>query len=723
MAPTQECWVRLLYVSTGSFAERKAEEEEKMPSGCTAFRRNSVEMEIESPQSAGVASALPQRSATGEVHLAMECDDSSRAASYRCDSSYSDEEANSKGLSGEEEVDETGANQTLEELISSRAAPMHRTSHDSLISPDRLVNRFDGLVCPVCRHVVDQAVSSPCCGHLNCAECIWLWLSHNTHCPTCPQSLVVSQPVQAPQLMSGLLAQVLVKCTYSSDGCKATVQLSTLKAHEAECLFGKVEGPQINPAVITPSSTAKEILTALPSKLQGNIGRKLTAHLVDAHGEGSQLTVFKGTKPQTWERISRCEVPSDDAAERTKRRRSEMIRAVRETICGAGRGAEAQMSLELNSLPRETQKKLLKDAGLKPNGTLESGTALALKADLGLPWYRLRKLRLWLKSFGVNLESEGVMRQQLAEELPFPIVAKYVPMAEKNGAVTMKVMVVIEDLVGIVCHYLSQHEEAGTLYWHNALPEQEIWIKLGGDHGGGSFKLSFQIANVQQPNSTKNTVPFILFSAKDYISNLTTALKPFQDKILQLRNTSWKDKKIRVILFGDYEFMCACYGLSGASGKYPCLFCEISKKEMQTAPSERQTLPQLRTLDTLAKSYHEFQEAGSPLPRAKAYLNVIRPVLLPIPLEDVCLPALHLDLGIFPYLFDAMLADIRQIDAELALTISSADLLPSDSAQFTQAVAQQEKLTNKKKEAEEVQANADTVRNQVCLITQRTLLC
>ena len=151
--------------------------------------------------------------------------------------------------------------------------------------------------------------------------------------------------------------------------------------------------------------------------------------------------------------------------------------------------------------------------------------------------------------------------------------------------------------------------------------------------------------------------------------------------------------------------------------------CEISKKEMQTAPSERQTLPQLRTLDTLAKSYHKFQEAGSPLPRAKAYLNVIRPVLLPIPLEDVCLPALHLDLGIFPYLFDAMLADIRQIDAELALTISSADLLPSDSAQFTQAVAQQEKLTNKKKEAEEVQANADTVRNQVCLITQRTLLC
>ena len=28
----------------------------------------------------------------------------------------------------------------------------------------------------------------------------------------------------------------------------------------------------------------------------------------------------------------------------------------------------------------------------------------------------------------------------------------------------------------------------------------EIHIKIGGDHGDGSFKMSFQVANVENPN-------------------------------------------------------------------------------------------------------------------------------------------------------------------------------------------------------------------------------
>ena len=37
--------------------------------------------------------------------------------------------------------------------------------------------------------------------------------------------------------------------------------------------------------------------------------------------------------------------------------------------------------------------------------------------------------------------------------------------------------------------------------WNNAIPEQEVHLKLGGDAGGGSFKMAFQIANLQHPNS------------------------------------------------------------------------------------------------------------------------------------------------------------------------------------------------------------------------------
>ena len=37
-----------------------------------------------------------------------------------------------------------------------------------------------------------------------------------------------------------------------------------------------------------------------------------------------------------------------------------------------------------------------------------------------------------------------------------------------------------------------------------------------------------------------------------------------------------------------------------------------------------------------------------------------------MPIEDACIPALHLDLCIFPYLYDCMLADTRSLDMQLA---------------------------------------------------------
>lgn len=33
-----------------------------------------------------------------------------------------------------------------------------------------------------------------------------------------------------------------------------------------------------------------------------------------------------------------------------------------------------------------------------------------------------------------------------------------------------------------------------ALTWHNGtIPTNEIWVKIGGDKGGGSFKMSFQV--------------------------------------------------------------------------------------------------------------------------------------------------------------------------------------------------------------------------------------
>ena len=39
--------------------------------------------------------------------------------------------------------------------------------------------------------------------------------------------------------------------------------------------------------------------------------------------------------------------------------------------------------------------------------------------------------------------------------------------------------------------------------------KNEIHIKIGGDHGVGSFKMTFKVANVENPNRKDNTVVFV----------------------------------------------------------------------------------------------------------------------------------------------------------------------------------------------------------------------
>ena len=55
-----------------------------------------------------------------------------------------------------------------------------------------------------------------------------------------------------------------------------------------------------------------------------------------------------------------------------------------------------------------------------------------------------------------------------------------------------------------------------------------MWIKIGGDKGGGSFKMSLQLANVTHPNSVKNT---FVFEASDSVTNLHIGLDMYRDQI------------------------------------------------------------------------------------------------------------------------------------------------------------------------------------------------
>uniref|UniRef100_A0A1X7VBE2 Uncharacterized protein n=1 Tax=Amphimedon queenslandica TaxID=400682 RepID=A0A1X7VBE2_AMPQE len=102
------------------------------------------------------------------------------------------------------------------------------------------------------------------------------------------------------------------------------------------------------------------------------------------------------------------------------------------------------------------------------------------------------------------------------------------------------------------------------LTWHDGfIPANEIWSKLGGDKGGSSVKISFQIVNSVKPNSVENSCISCLFEAPDSVLNLHLALDQYYSCACSLQKAKWKECSIRVFMSGDYELLCNIYGISG----------------------------------------------------------------------------------------------------------------------------------------------------------------
>ncbi|XP_072176962.1 uncharacterized protein [Diadema setosum] len=236
------------------------------------------------------------------------------------------------------------------------------------------------------------------------------------------------------------------------------------------------------------------------------------------------------------------------------------------------------------------------------------------------------------------------------------------------------------------------------LTWHNGnIPEGEIWVKVGGDKGKGTFKLMIQIANVGRPSSLHNTRVILLFPGNDSPYNLQVALKSVQAQIEELSHSYWREKKIRLFAFGDCEYLTRMYGLSGPSGRHCCLHCSATRQDMSIPPAERKATQQTRTLQSLDVSLNNFTQHGI----AKEANNVIRSPFFRIPIDQVCPPGLHISLGLFLKHFNSMSGKCHELDVKIMerLTVSETELSNAKTA-YKQAM-RKFSLQSKAKELEE----------------------
>ena len=84
-----------------------------------------------------------------------------------------------------------------------------------------------------------------------------------------------------------------------------------------------------------------------------------------------------------------CRVTSSEASARTLKRRTEMISRVRYITSGGDN--MVQLASEIQSLTKAEREELLHNAQLPI--IIPTSQALAMKADLGIPWNKLRILR------------------------------------------------------------------------------------------------------------------------------------------------------------------------------------------------------------------------------------------------------------------------------------------------------------------------------------------
>ncbi|GFO28210.1 amine oxidase [Plakobranchus ocellatus] len=194
---------------------------------------------------------------------------------------------------------------------------------------------------------------------------------------------------------------------------------------------------------------------------------------------------------------------------------------------------------------------------------------------------------------------------------------------------------------------LDRYKEANLLTWHSNIPENEIWIKLGGDHGRNSLKLALQIANTAHPNSKRNTIVIAMVHARDTHTNIERLFTNIhlQEQLTALQNHQWQGKSVRVILNGDYEFLTKVFGLSGAAGTFPCLWCLIKRQDINNSTTAHKASP--RTLETLRADYNTFSHTYRQNKKDAAFShNSIHAPLLDISLPNVSPPYLHILLGV-----------------------------------------------------------------------------
>ncbi|XP_070546861.1 uncharacterized protein [Ptychodera flava] len=516
-------------------------------------------------------------------------------------------------------------------IIDDKAGPRYRT--DVPLHPDRILNPLSqDYICQICKEVLNCPVQLLCEGnHLFCSDCLREWLGTSPTCPLCRVRVTEMSITRIPVALCNIMGELQIHCDYDWKGCREACTLSNLSEHVIFCTYKEsplpihVEHSYALPPEKEPCKTnvssSQDIssIEAVEVLLERNgiekiprfeeLATKVVKRKLQLAESDQDVPVVRfKTKgmPFHMKPVTAPRKAAEEVSSKTLRHRAKIVNETRQQISGKNTSVASQICAELKALPGEERQSAL--ASYTPDIPDDGG--LTLKSDIGLSWNSLRKLRRWFKEWKIKLNSEGRDREKaklrqyqlISKSLPFHFIVKG-PDGKQSTEIRLEPCVAIRDVTAAVIDRLDHLERLNKLVEFPSLPPDQIILKFGGDKGSGTMKSVFQICNVDHPNSVENTVIWNIFCAADTPSNTRLAYGINGDQINEIDGYVWKGKQIVTHLSGDYLYLAMMYGLSGASGKYFCLWCLVTSTEAALPPEQQDIQP--RTLEQIKEDHRK----------------------------------------------------------------------------------------------------------------------
>ena len=109
-------------------------------------------------------------------------------------------------------------------------------------------------------------------------------------------------------------------------------------------------------------------------------------------------------------------------------------------------------------------------------------------------------------------------------------------------------MVMLTDISEKITELLESQKD--KLTWHDgAIPENEVWVKVGGDHGQGRLKFNLAIVNTKNPNSMDNNVLIGMAGVKDPREKMEIIFDSIRKELAHVEKPVWDGKQIKLFFF------------------------------------------------------------------------------------------------------------------------------------------------------------------------------